>query len=159
MDSFPPFVAAAISVGQPVHDFRHGERGSSSRRMIVRDLKFPGSVTPTVGFRDTSARSLPLIALVLSMRRSIRSNATRAVRYARGPAHRGALSSSFRPAGRRSIGHGGFALLNYIGSDVLAKSALGRGMRFGRPISATTLLPEHPVPGRSRNTFSYGGLL
>jgi hypothetical protein len=38
--------------------------------MTVRDLTFPGSVTPTVGFRDTPARSLPLIALVLSMRRS-----------------------------------------------------------------------------------------
>src|SRR5712692_2902400 len=28
--------------------------------MTVRDLPCPGSVTPTVGFRDTPARSLPL---------------------------------------------------------------------------------------------------
>jgi hypothetical protein len=43
--------------------------------MIVRDLTFPGSVTPTVGFRETPARLLRLIALILSMRRSIRSRA------------------------------------------------------------------------------------
>ena len=36
--------------------------------MIARDFTFPRSVTPTVGFRDTPTRSLPLIALVLSMR-------------------------------------------------------------------------------------------
>ncbi len=80
MDSFPPFVAAAITVGQPVHDFRHVERGSFPRRMTVRDLTFPGSVAPTVDFRDTPARSLPLIALVLSKRRSVRSGATRVAR-------------------------------------------------------------------------------
>src|SRR5712691_9524652 len=99
MDSFPPFVAAAITVGQPVHHFRHVERGPSPRRMTVRDLTFPGSVTPAVGFRDTRARSLPLVALVLSIRRSLRSGAMRVARYARGSVRTGAASSGFRQAG------------------------------------------------------------
>jgi hypothetical protein len=75
MDSFPRFVAAAITVGQSVHDFRHVGRGSSPPRMTVCDRMLPRSATPTAGFRDTPARSLSSSPLVLSMRRSIRSGA------------------------------------------------------------------------------------
>src|SRR6266446_3366724 len=68
--------------------------------MTVRDLTFPGSVTPAVGFRDPPpARSLPLFPLVLAMRRSSRSGATRVARCAGGCVQIGVASSSFRHAG------------------------------------------------------------
>jgi len=44
--------------------------------MTAGDLTYPPSVTPTVAFRDTLARSLPRIALDLSRRRSTRSDTT-----------------------------------------------------------------------------------
>src|SRR5258708_33857349 len=76
MESFTPPVAAAVTVGLPVHRVRHVERGSSPRLMTARDLTFPPAVTPTVGFRDTPTRSLPLMPS--SCRCGARSEATKA---------------------------------------------------------------------------------
>ncbi len=81
MDSFPLFVAVAVTVGQPFHDFRQVERGSSPRRMTVRGLTSRVAHSDR-RFQRHRARSLLLITLILSMRRAIRSGATQVARCA-----------------------------------------------------------------------------